>query len=1471
MDLTPGICPDQHQMEEKPDTTPVRRVRILDKIAVFKRADCTRASRAARPGNQSITSRAESRTVVSHTESALKSLGLTLLLPRGGDISAKKLNELNAHSAVKGPSVRASSVSEQFALNHLVQLHGRTIDSSNSEPSWLLHGLSSTQCYDRLAESALRSNAVNSSVTKRRVTQGASLQTTRINCRGLGQAASSQCVNVAIAIAMAEAKLRGDGWRVKEPSATNAVDVCLLAPSQCGESGTYDDDELVCIVSTSQLTYNSSPTKLGAVSISSAAKILAEKELSCQHISERVASSNYMLTAICRSVSGGYEIDSNWASFVLVVYLSCDPRGRPLLRETGLTDLDIQTACAFELYGRGEITRRARLRAQQEPPTSVKRRKPSFPGDDEAVEDDSASIVHDSNEDDSSDEDLEGAECSSDEQILATKRKRACKGSANASSADAFGMLQWWFRALRSRDRSVLETLITSSKSTARSAACATLDTQAAGVSNNPAIRGLAQENATRSAQALVPFVQRAVGETPVWVATSTKEGGFSRNYPTLGVCAMPRAARTAVLHACRLPPTTLRPCAASGIGIAWSLAAQELSVRNVGVGGETSLVPGVAERHEMVGRLRAGATARASAAKTITVMSLLEAQIKCDTRRALPSVPSGVTRSFIALHTTLSVKQHTFHCAAEFASEGSHLANSLSGAELTQQENSVTGTRLLGSFRTEGGREEPYCTPAPKVAVGLRLNELLRRAMAGRTRKNEPCRVPLGFHTVGESTRDLPPILDTEPLPLATITNLKFRFSHKEVQQVSGSPVALVRGTLALHVCLDGAVRAPEMIAACSGNVWQQRALLYAGSSQASYIGDIGPSLSAGAANAAINSSKKISCADVNTLCLLSIWDVYGGGLTNVKRSFVNTPYSGSYGPLIDTGIVPPALMMHNHRSDKRSHGSMTLSTAVADAISARLSKKHFVRVGESKYVATPIPTRGIPHGFVPGVHSMAADYISAVDRTTVHHEEWKSETTRGLFSLPFSAFTQALRPDVESTTDSTLRYCFREPSEISCAVGKSYLPDSTCEEEAIVTEPLFRRPCQASVGDNPFATAYEHVDSVFNALNAIALIADCCGGVGQLHSLISRWHMSLRRFTSSSRELASTTSSAEWQWAADACVLLFGVIYPANHKIAENVVPECYALACAANARAARGAGSNTKSTDTRDKPLFSLVSKELFSQARGLWARCCTRESAICPWKVAIAPMLAQILRKRGSHEISLQDVATFRVALNKVCSSGAWLFYSKDGKQPPLPPNPASACTTPNDVRRPTLDPVFVGLGNSLQHAQQRGCLVGLKPFQLRQVYALLMGAHIDEVEVQACRNEGGLLLRESSLSTILDKNGKKRSVKGIAPTQTESDQTAYGSRKAKVYGAVLQMSAWDANALLQAPLFGAVDPPMSDEWLDAGEFGVCDSYRNSAERWESERKFKHPGEVQANRLLQKAVCSELTQRLHKTEV
>ena len=234
-------------------------------------------------------------------------------------------------------------------------------------------------------------------------------------------------------------------------------------------------------------------------------------------------------------------------------------------------------------------------------------------------------------------------------------------------------------------------------------------------------------------------------------------------------------------------------------------------------------------------------------------------------------------------------------------------------------------------------------------------------------------------------------------------------------------------------------------------------------------------------------------------------MWDAWGGGVTNIHRSFANTPYSGCYGPLVDHGLTSPGLSGHFYRSDRRNHGSMALSTAVADEIAAKLAHTHHVEVGDKKYALTPVQTRGIPHGFLPGIHTLLNEYIEAMEEVARGQGHEDSNTRRDFYVLPYSAVTQALRPDVESTADSTLRHCFRQPEEISCATGRSYLPDATAEHEAILTEPLFRRPCQASVGDNPFATSYPYVDSVWNAMNALAIIAREAGGVDRLHTLIT------------------------------------------------------------------------------------------------------------------------------------------------------------------------------------------------------------------------------------------------------------------------------------------------------------------------------------------------------------------------------
>ena len=125
--------------------------------------------------------------------------------------------------------------------------------------------------------------------------------------------------------------------------------------------------------------------------------------------------------------------------------------------------------------------------------------------------------------------------------------------------------------------------------------------------------------------------------------------------------------------------------------------------------------------------------------------------------------------------------------------------------------------------------------------------------------------------------------------------------------------------------------------------------------------------------------------------------------------------------------------------------------------------------------------------------------------------------------------------------------------------------------------------------------------------------------------------------------------------------------------------------------------------------------------------------------------------------------------------------------------------------------------------------------------------------------------GGLLLRESALPTILERDGTKRSCKGVSFTQTESDQAAYGSRKAKVYGASLQMEAWDANARILAPLFCKLSPPLSKEWRAAGEFGDPSWLRTYLdERATSDQKLSED-EGWARRKLEAAAGSEVAAR------
>ena len=112
-----------------------------------------------------------------------------------------------------------------------------------------------------------------------------------------------------------------------------------------------------------------------------------------------------------------------------------------------------------------------------------------------------------------------------------------------------------------------------------------------------------------------------------------------------------------------------------------------------------------------------------------------LERYIDENAMRALPSAAGGVTRSFIAIDTTFTVHEHTLDCAAILTDDARALFERTRHTNTSTFETDRRTCETLGYERQEARRKEPLCTPAARLAIGIRLNEALRRVMERRKR----------------------------------------------------------------------------------------------------------------------------------------------------------------------------------------------------------------------------------------------------------------------------------------------------------------------------------------------------------------------------------------------------------------------------------------------------------------------------------------------------------------------------------------------------------------------------------------------------------------------------------------------------------------------------------------------------------------------------------------------------------------
>jgi hypothetical protein len=138
-------------------------------------------------------------------------------------------------------------------------------------------------------------------------------------------------------------------------------------------------------------------------------------------------------------------------------------------------------------------------------------------------------------------------------------------------------------------------------------------------------------------------------------------------------------------------------------------------------------------------------------------------------------------------------------------------------------------------------------------------------------------------------------------------------------------------------------------------------------------------------------------------------------------------------------------------------------------------------------------------------------------------------------------------------------------------------------------------------------------------------------------------------------------------------------------------------------------------------------------------------------------------------------------------------------------------------------------VFVGGVDGNKHA--RAALVGLQPYQMRQVLALLLasGRTPNVGDANVAVNYGQMVVRVSSNSNILTSDGKPRTCKATSPVQQDRDTAAFGVHSERESVCTAQERAWDANYELLEPLFLHVQKPLS---FDYRHKGAADKIRHA---------------------------------------
>lgn len=652
-------------------------------------------------------------------------------------------------------------------------------------------------------------------------------------------------------------------------------------------------------------------------------------------------------------------------------------------------------------------------------------------------------------------------------------------------------------------------------------------------------------------------------------------------------------------------------------------------------------------------------------------------------------------------------------------------------------------------------------------------------------------------------------------PTPLLAVSEFQSEFIGTE----SYDGVKHDNFAISYSVCANKATRLDDIYNASDPHhmMVHAMALLSAGMTTIGWASQFGMIMCDGVGALLSNGQRVQRRADNTSMLNLTCFCLYVGGRGNIVRTMIGTPWEGCYPSWIDPGVASFGIEARNY-SDERNPSSFYISEQTTQQFAKMFTENFLVPINDVECDQRPAPTRGIPFGMIPGVHSALNGYYEALQ--TIHsHLKLPNTQQCDLFTFPISSFAQQVGCSMGSPEWAPDILPSHVQHEMRC---RAWNPDNTDPTLAVAFSDRICTPNQLELSDNLFENGLEEIGSVIAMASYLVVLAEWTSRNVQVeeerpttmddklelfHFVISA-HLINRNDTSWKTiehiQRVKQLNIPQLDSIAARAIVVINAIYPCTHVVGDPLFHPHIA--------------ATTTRCVHENKPRYDIDPNACVA-INSWWDHFRCNDPAKCAWQTGLKPLLLNLMTHQGTHAMTQSQASAVRASLDAAIVASFWV-YSDNGQRAFSEECPLHGLMSPHEIRHEHVDGLFVVRPNSGidNFGQACGGIVGIKFFQMQQLFVLLeaQGASAPK-EMQLYRCGGQMLIRQSSDASEAptsaagarkDSERHKRYLCALF----ERDIDSQGSIEERRKVCLKCREAWDKNVQTFAPTFLHLERP-----------------------------------------------------------